>query len=371
MEPKQTNAEDDRSNNFDLLRLLAAGQVALWHGAKLLKVGALAAVPETWNILPGVPVFFVISGFLVTLSHERSRSGFQYFLNRFLRIYPALWICLAVSLAIVFAFRLPYSFGGIVLWIGAQVSVAQFYNPAFIRGFGVGVMNGSLWTIPVELQFYLAIPLLYAASSRLMGRFADTRLRQLPWIALAVACMAVFTAISHALVARQDDAPWTKMYDATLIPWLYYFLVGLLYRRAFEIWPSLFRGRLVLWAIAFAVWTSIAKWGLGWEVVGNTVNPVTLLIIGGCTVSAAFTMPTLSRRLIHGNDISYGMYIYHMLIVNVFVQIGFTGTPISLVAMLALTLLLGTLSWRFVEQPMLALKHHPIWSRLESRLRRR
>ena len=34
-------------------------------------------------------------------------------------------------------------------------------HPDFLRGYGVGVLNGSLWTIPVELQFYALVPLIY------------------------------------------------------------------------------------------------------------------------------------------------------------------------------------------------------------------
>jgi peptidoglycan/LPS O-acetylase OafA/YrhL len=50
------------------------------------------------------------------------------------------------------------SFAG---WAAAQLSFLQFYNPDFMRHYGTGVLNGSVWTICVELQFYVPIPLLY------------------------------------------------------------------------------------------------------------------------------------------------------------------------------------------------------------------
>lgn len=360
---QQAHGGEDRANNFDLIRLLAAAQVALWHGIRLLEIQPYTDMPETWNVLPGVPVFFVVSGFLVTLSWERSRSPVQYFVNRFLRIYPALWVCLAVSLVLVFAFRVPWTPTALATWVAAQLSVAQFWNPEFLRGFGVGVMNGSLWTIPVELQFYVALPVLY-----LLGRLVGGSRASIGRLAVAVLALGIFTAWSHEHVVRDDARPWTKMYDATLVPWLYYFSVGLLYRRVFEARSSMFRGRLPVWLAAFAAWTALAKWGLGWEVVGNTLNPVSLLFVGGVTISAAFTKPSLSNRLLHGNDISYGIYIYHMLVLNVFVQVGFKGSMPSLACMLALTLTLGLTSWRFIERPALEFKRNPIWGRLAARL---
>ena len=69
-----------RPNNFDLIRLLAAIQVVIYHGVEHLKIEGLK---DTWLLFilecfPGVPIFFVLSGFLVSASWERSKSLGQY-----------------------------------------------------------------------------------------------------------------------------------------------------------------------------------------------------------------------------------------------------------------------------------------------------
>jgi peptidoglycan/LPS O-acetylase OafA/YrhL len=53
----------------------------------------------------------------------------------------------------------------------AQLSIVQFYNPDFLRGYGVGVLNGSLWTISVELQFYVMLPWVWTFTAYGRKRF--------------------------------------------------------------------------------------------------------------------------------------------------------------------------------------------------------
>ena len=348
-------ADPLRRNNFDLLRLLAATQVAFLHGAEHLHVESILDLARKTLLLPGVPIFFVISGFLVTASYERSPSLVQYFANRFLRVYPALWFCFAIALSLVLYYQLPYDTRTLLLWCAAQVTVGQFWNPDFVRGWGVGVMNGSLWTIPVELQFYIAIPILYLLARAV--RPAVQRLGgDLHVMAVVLVALGCYTSWSHGQFKPSDEALTAKLYGVTLIPWLYYFLVGLFLRRVHALKPSYFEGKVLHWGAAFVAWTVFAHYVLQWKVEGNYLNSVSIFIMGGATISLAFTKPDLSNKLLHHNDISYGMYIYHMIIVNLFIANGFTGTLGALVTMLVCTFALGFASWKLLEKPALALK---------------
>ena len=85
----------------------------------------------------------------------------EYAQNRILRIYPALILCTFISVVCVYLTGYLSSqgvkFGELILWVAGQISFVQFYNPDFMRAFGVSVLNGSLWSITVELQFYILL----------------------------------------------------------------------------------------------------------------------------------------------------------------------------------------------------------------------
>ncbi len=155
-----------RVNNFNIIRLIAALQVAILHTMSHLEVEHTSSVMlSISSYFPGVPIFFFVSGFLISKSYENNSLIKEYASNRILRIYPALVICTFVAIFSIYltGYLENRNFSTIefVLWLVGQISFFQFYNPEFMREFGTGVMNGSLWTISVELQFYLMVPIIY------------------------------------------------------------------------------------------------------------------------------------------------------------------------------------------------------------------
>jgi peptidoglycan/LPS O-acetylase OafA/YrhL len=81
-------ASDWRVNNFDLLRLLAALQVAVVHSSGFLKPTSYFArlLVAGLDRFPGVPIFFVISGVLISKSYEHSDSLLEFYI-----VLPALY----------------------------------------------------------------------------------------------------------------------------------------------------------------------------------------------------------------------------------------------------------------------------------------
>ena len=360
-------AEAERANNFDLIRLAAASQVVLSHA--IGHTGLREKLPEwgrqmfdalAW--LPGVPVFFVISGFLIMRSYERSGGGLPgYFKNRALRIFPALWVCLAVTVALlgVFGF-LPWSYvmsGNFAGWLAGQIGFVQFYNPEQFRGFGIGVANGALWTISVELQFYVFIPVY----SWLATRLAERR----RWfLALSgVVFFVSFVAFCVMNVKLNGPGGFTgapilfKLLFNTLAPHLWMFMVGIFIQWNFKRLRPALQGRFLVWAVLYvAMAAATACWVPEFSPGYYACILAARIVLGAATVSAAYSARHLAGTLLRGNDISYGVYIYHSLVINALVESARLGSMAAVPVVFALTAALAWVSWRWVEKPSLARK---------------
>jgi peptidoglycan/LPS O-acetylase OafA/YrhL len=338
------------SNNFDLIRLLAATQVLIVHAVGHLQVDGLELIVEWISLFPGVPVFFVISGYLISESCSRSNSYVSYARNRLLRIYPALLGCFLVTLLIVFVvFDATGAVGEVVGWVLAQITFAQFYNPEFIRPYGVGVINGSLWTIPVELQFYLLLPFLMASLSRIENKKG---------VVIGTMVLLVLVSQSSYFVFRYELLP-VKLLAVSIAPYLAMFCFGWLLRSHPLFIQRWLQGKAVVWMVIFLA-TSILLERLGFSVKGNYQNALTAGLLGLFTISFGYTGVRYFGDILRGNDISYGVYIYHMLVVNVLVFYGHTESYFGFGLALLVTLLLGFFSWRLIEKPSLRLKKRSI-----------
>jgi peptidoglycan/LPS O-acetylase OafA/YrhL len=358
-------------NNFDLVRLAAALQVAIHHS-----LGHLQVAQVDWPILrltslfPGVPIFFFVSGFLISKSFERNPVLHEYALNRALRIYPALFVCLFVSLALVWIagyFDVTgVQWSQVLPWALGQISFVQFYNPDFLRGYGTGVLNGSLWTIAVELQFYFLVPVLYGG---LRLRHVSRRASNWLLIGLVLLFLSV-NQVSFAVSERHAELFWYKLLSVSFAPWFYMFLVGMLFQRNFDICYAWLKGRFVIAAVSYCAVAFAASTLLDWRL-GNALHPALFLALCLVVFTAAFSFPDLSDKLLGRNDLSYGVYIYHMPIVNFLLFLGMGGTITSFVSALIATLLMAYLSWVFVERPTLGVKRHPLYQHDAARIIRK
>lgn len=332
------------ANNFDLLRICAALQVVLMHGFWHLQVPSPSWRPLLES-LPGVPVFFAISGFLISRSYERSTDLASYARNRALRIYPALWVCILLTVVVASAAGFSFAHRQAATWLPAQL-VGLIYTPRFLDGFGFGSYNGSLWTIPIELQFYVAVPVIYALLRRAGWRIEAG----LAALLLAFAAVAlVFASTVPPALEGQPEPVLVKLLRYSFAPHIYMFLAGALLQRLKVERSPWIAGKGLHWLAAYlALYFLLPR--NPWTAIGGA------LLLAVCVVALAYSATGLSQRLLRGNDVSYGVYIYHGLLMNIMLVLGWQGRVGSMVGLVVGALLMGLASWRFVEQPCLRRK---------------
>jgi peptidoglycan/LPS O-acetylase OafA/YrhL len=332
---------------FDYVRILAATSVIFSHSF-LIAEGVESNEPFVRLLGPGniigmygVLVFFVISGFLVTLSAAKSPSVLRYAWHRVLRIYPALFVCLLLTGLIIGAMftQVPvllffrrlhavfYAVYGIVNLIPWQVATVTFYaDPA---GIGEG-MNGSLWTIRFELFCYAVVALLLA-------------LRLLRWPAVLI----VFVGMQLLRVSGWGaDLP--KLIGGILACPSFFagaLIATLFAGRRLPAWPMLPCTAILLVAIAtrqvLMAFPLFGAYPLLWIATLDTKR-----------------LPSMRRF----GDISYGMYLYGWPLEQMMRGFLGAGTPWWQIFLpsLAMAALCGYASWHLIEKHALRLKDAPV-----------
>lgn len=146
-----------RIQEIDALRGFAAIAVVLFHfalGKNELNYG--------FNIgFTGVDLFFVISGFVIFLSVQNSKNWRSFLWNRFVRLYPAYWVCVTITTLLIiiktqsiYFSKEPFEFSNnILLKYAANMTMFNYYLK-------FDYIDQPYWTLTIELCFYLLIAFL-------------------------------------------------------------------------------------------------------------------------------------------------------------------------------------------------------------------
>ena len=329
-----------RANNIQLLRLLAAACVVLFHSYAL--TGRWTSEP-LWKLAPelnfgvlGVKCFFVISGFLVTQSWLARRDAAGFVAARALRIYPALVAATLVTMVLAGA---SSSLG----W-GSFLAHPQTWDYAWRVALGWDMVyrlpgafptnpfphdvNGSLWTLPIELRLYVAL---------LLAGIAGLLSRRAAWLAAVVAIGALFAVRPDWFPLAPDDR---VVRELALL-----FALGSL--------ACVWRNAIPLSLAGLGVVVALVAWNpAGWPR-GALFAP--LLTYG---VLVAAWHPRLQWPLFRRcGDYSYGVYVYSFPLQQTLMQrlpelepggLFFVSLPLSVAV--------ACVSWHALEQPALRLK---------------
>jgi peptidoglycan/LPS O-acetylase OafA/YrhL len=248
-----------------------------------------------------------------------------------------------------FGFSVFHLRGG--AWILAQMA-GLIYTPDFLAHFGFGSYNGSLWTIPIELQFYFVLPLVYL----LAGRARSPNVVFL--IIFVIFTIVRFFSILYLPEAGPPGTGAPKLIAEKLFDYLFFrhfamFMAGLVLQRLGVYKSDLIFGKGFLWVVFYLLFVHMAPSSAVTDVIAG-------FILAVCTVSLAYTRPSIANKLLRGNDISYGVYIYHGLLIDIMVglQLFYRMEYFFIVWMGAY--LAGYLSWVLVERNFLRRKREKL-----------
>jgi peptidoglycan/LPS O-acetylase OafA/YrhL len=330
-----------RNNNLEWLRLIFAVQVVFVHAAEHLNF----TIPPIVGHFPGVPAFFFVSGFLIYASY-RNAPGRRYFENRLLRLFPALVFVTLGGMAVALGAHgwrdLINNFPTYMIWLVAQTTLGQAYNPALFRDIGVGVINGSLWTLTTEILFYYSVPILV---------WMERRFR---FTVLALVGLSFAIYVSGPLLWSEALYRQRTLFDIlalTPIVWGWMFGFGILAVKRFDLVQ---RGLkyLPIAVVPMAVMIGFGKGPL-FASVGNRVGLVYFASYVVLVLWFAFATPFVRLKF----DLSYGIYVWHMPVINLLLVFAVPrGAPLAFV----LTLAIAALSWIVVEKPALKLKRQSL-----------
>ena len=328
-----------RANNLDALRLAAAGMVLLSHQFALTRLPHPTVGGIDVGTL-GVSIFFVLSGMLVTRSWQSDPHLLRFAARRLLRIWPALALCVLVTALVVgpwlgtlapadyFASDGLYAF----VWNNLRFRVVYTLPGVFESNPYPGTVNGSLWTIPIEVMCYACIALV-----GLLGVLA--RGWMLPVLA---ACLACWLELRAAGVVGQSTPGQNLKYGLLLV-----FLIGACAQRSQALWMA----RPLPWVLACVAVSAAA---LAADRVFWATSAGAVLVVCWAYRSAT---PWL-RRAGRFGDLSYGLYIYGFLVQQSLLSLGMAtwGLAAGFAAALVVSLACAWVSWHAVERPALRYK---------------
>ena len=333
-----------RRNNFDLLRFVFSFVVFLVHAHVLSGAQELAIFSRYLSSEIAVKSFFVVSGFLIFMSYENSGSVSAYFGKRLRRIYPAYVFVILASIVLGSVFS---SYGASDYWslpvlkyLAANLLFLNFLQPNLPGLFQDNLLqavNGALWTLKIEVMFYLLVPLAVMAFGRL-GR--------LPVLLLLYVGSVIYSAAMGALAAQSGSGLYLEL-QRQFPGQLSFFVAG---AAGYYYFRYLSRYALPLMIVAVAAF--LLRDGLPWVL----FQP---LALGVVVIYIACFFPHLGNFGKYG-DFSYGIYIVHFPILQLLIAYGyFRASPwLALLSATILIMAAAILLWYLIEKPFLRRTSH-------------
>ncbi len=329
--------------DIDGLRAVAVISVLLFHGgAKEICSGGYV----------GVDIFFVISGYVITITLNNDLQSGHYSLWRFYskrirRIFPALFFTILVVAIAGWFILLPYFFRDFfksVMAVSTFVSNIYFWkNSGYFAAKAISQPLLHTWSLAVEEQYYLFIPLImYIVFKYFKGRQFVFFL-PIALISFIASCYAIKVAPTANFLLLP-----TRTWELLVGTLLAVKPTGLMCSR----WINEILAIAGLGLIGYAVFSfSDATAFPGFNALYPCLGAA-LLIYANENSSTTVGKILSSRSAVGIGKISYSLYLIHWPIVVFFYFVMLSPPTLKQLAPIAgVSLVLAFLSWKYVEQP--------------------
>ncbi len=339
--------------------MVESRHVAALDGMRGIAVAAVVGYHLRPEWVPGgflgVDLFFVLSGYLITslLFDERTRSGSIDLLafagRRLRRLLPAV---LLVVIAVVVHESIRGDFGqieqarrhafGTLAYVANWVFISD--GDSYFADFAGPSMFRHMWSLAIEEQFYLLWPVTVLAVIGIGGR------RAVGYAALGLGLLSI-----GWMAVQFDGGDPSRAYFGTDTR-IFEPLIG-----AFGavLWPL--RGEKPAWVaragtLAGAGWLVALfvvddQWGGFYQGGAVLLGVMALIAVVGATASGPLARVAETTPLVWLGAISYGVYLWHWPILLMLRRGGWSGIGLD-AAVIVLTLLVSTASYRLVERPI-------------------
>jgi len=319
---------------LDALRGIAALGVVLFH----YMVAFIDQYDHASEIFPGfryfrygkhgVELFFIISGFVIFMSLERTKNSRDFLFGRFSRLYPTYWAAVILSFAIVTIARMPDLH---IDWKDALINLTMFQQ--FLN---VPHIDGSYWTLQVEISLYIIMLALWKTK---LLRYIDT---------VAIAWLLLIT--THYFLERANILLLdSRLRIFLLLDYAHLFIIGMLLYKIFSSETISIRKFFLIIACLFF---SLLKHGTEQTLFVMLFTTAFILILKGHLIYLRW------KPLIFLGTISYSLYLIHLnlglVTIKTLEKIGINLNVCILIS-LVLALLLATIVTFLIEKPAMKL----------------
>lgn len=335
----------NRQNNFNIIRFVSAILVIYGHMFPLVNAEGLPFFMGQNIAVNGVCIFFILSGYLVGQSYEKDPNVLRYAIKRCFRIMPGLIVLILIT---VFIIGPLVTTGSIAEYFASPLIGEYLKNMALRVSFTLpnvftsnpypGYVNGSLWSLSVEMVMYAILPLLIFALKKVRKKY------------IILTGLALFLIGLRMIIKSSPVLSNMEIYAigfGSAINVMPYFIIGYLFTV-----PKIKKFlNLQIAMVLFAFFAVVL-------VPSRITELLAYIVLPYIVFSFALTVKPVFMNFGIKNDFSYGLFLYGFLSQQIVIYIiavrmrAVVPFYVYLLLSFGMAMAFSVFSWKLVENPM-------------------